>query len=144
MASKSKPSSMKKPSQKRDVFRASQKSFFLRSWSAPGQCPMTVFIFFSRFFDFLAKIRGWRYAAPPTPGALAREARGGPGPNILIDIYMFFFFVWAVTFRWLFHLKSVPVSVTFHRFFVSSLSLCLSICPTICLHVSIGLSRLAG
>ena len=50
MTSKSKPFSMKKPSKKQDVFRASQKSFFLRSWSAPGQCPMAVFIFFSRFF----------------------------------------------------------------------------------------------
>ena len=29
--------------------------FFLRSWSAPGQCPMTVLIFFSRFFRFLAE-----------------------------------------------------------------------------------------
>ena len=55
MASKSKPFSMKKPSKKQDVFRASQKSFFLRSWSAPGQCPMTVFIFFSRFLGFLAE-----------------------------------------------------------------------------------------
>ena len=54
MTSKSKPFSMKKPSKKQDVFRASQKSFFLRSWSAPGQCPMTVLIFFS-FFRFLAE-----------------------------------------------------------------------------------------
>ena len=55
MASKSRPFSMKKPSKKQDVFRASRKSFFLRSWSAPGQCPMTVFIFFSRFLGFLAE-----------------------------------------------------------------------------------------
>ena len=55
MALKSKPFSMKKPSKKQDVFRASRKSFFLRSWSAPGQCPMAVFIFFSRFFGFLAE-----------------------------------------------------------------------------------------
>ena len=54
MASKSKPFSMKKPSKKQDVFRASQKSFFWRSWSAPGQCPMAVFIFF-RFLGFLAE-----------------------------------------------------------------------------------------
>ena len=52
MASKSKPFSMKKPSKKQDVFRASQKSFFLRSWSAPGQCPMTVLFFFSVFSIF--------------------------------------------------------------------------------------------
>ena len=55
MASKSRPFSMKKPSKKQDVFRASQKSFFWRSWSAPGQCPMTVLIFFSRFFRFWAE-----------------------------------------------------------------------------------------
>ena len=52
MASKSRPFSMKKPSKKQDVFRASQKSFFLRSWSAPGQCPMAVFIFFPFFWIF--------------------------------------------------------------------------------------------
>ena len=56
MASKSRPFSMKKPSKKQDVFRASQKSFFLRSWSAPGQCPMAVFIFFSVFLDFWPKM----------------------------------------------------------------------------------------
>ena len=55
MASKSKPFSMKKPSKKQNVFRASQKSFFLRSWSAPGQCPMTVLIFVSSFWGFLAE-----------------------------------------------------------------------------------------
>ena len=54
MASKSKPFSMKKPSKKQDVFRASQKSFFLRSWSAPGQCAMAVFIF-SFFWIFSRK-----------------------------------------------------------------------------------------
>ena len=56
MASKSRPFSMKKPSKKQDVFRASQKSFFLRSWSAPGQCPMAVFIFFFVFLDFWPKM----------------------------------------------------------------------------------------
>ena len=57
MASKSRPFSMKKPSKKQDVFRASQKSFFWRSWSAPGQCPMAVFIFFSLFQIFGRKCR---------------------------------------------------------------------------------------
>ena len=72
---------MKKPSQKRDVFRASQKSFFLRSWSAPGQCPMTVFIF-SRFFDFSSKmrkkeakiIRGFAAFSPDSPPGYAPKS----------------------------------------------------------------------
>ena len=65
MASKSRPFSMKKPSKKQDVFRASQKSFFWRSWSAPGQCPMAVFIFFFVFLDFWSKMSTWRL--PPFP-----------------------------------------------------------------------------
>ena len=60
MASKSRQFSMKKPSKKQDVFRASQKSFFWRSWSAPGQCPMAVFIFFFVFLDFWSKMSTWR------------------------------------------------------------------------------------
>ena len=56
MASNSMPVSMKKPLKKQDVFRASRKSFFLHSWSAPGQCPMAVFIFFLFFLDFWPKM----------------------------------------------------------------------------------------
>ena len=56
MASKSKPFSMNKPSKKQDAFRASQKSFFLRSWGAPGQCPDDRIDFFYVFLDFWPKM----------------------------------------------------------------------------------------
>ena len=66
---------MKKPSKKQDVFRASQKSFFLRSWSALGQCPMAVFIFFSFFFIFGRK---W---LPEWSGKIGRKLSfQSPGP----------------------------------------------------------------
>ena len=82
MASKSKPFSMKKPSQKRDVFRASQKSFFWRSWTAPGQCPMAVFIFFFVFGIFGRKwVPKMMHCAPPLapkrrPKTLQKRIRG--------------------------------------------------------------------
>ena len=48
---------MKKTIQKTSRFPSLSKIvFFLRSWSAPGQCPMTVLIFFFRFFDFWTKM----------------------------------------------------------------------------------------
>ena len=80
MASKSKPFSMKKPSKKQDVFRASQKSFFLRSWSAPGQCPMTVFIFFFGFFDFWPKMVCPGVARGTSTHGLCGPSVPGPAP----------------------------------------------------------------
>ena len=75
MASKSKQFSMEKPSKKQDVFRASQTSFFLRSWSAPGQCPMTVFIFFSFFGTFGRK---WLQKGDPFSHVGPRAAKMQP------------------------------------------------------------------
>ena len=82
MASKSRPFSMKKPSKKQDVFRASQKSFFLRSWSAPGQCPMTVFIFFVFFFIFGRK---WFQKGHPKSCHLLCVAAPGTHQNRICD-----------------------------------------------------------
>ena len=85
MASKSRPFSMKKPSKKQDVFRASQKSFFLRSWSAPGQCPMTVFIFFSRFWGFLAE-NGSKKGSQKSAPFLLFAPRNAPKSHLRRDL----------------------------------------------------------
>ena len=86
MASKSKPFSKKKTSKKQDVFRASQKSFFLRSWSAPGQCPMTVLIFLIRFFRFLAENGRQRGSQKVSPfGRFATQNAPKTLPNRICD-----------------------------------------------------------
>ena len=96
---------MKKPSKKQDVFRASQKSFFLRSWGAPGQCPMVVLIFFHVFLDFWPKMVAKRVPkkytffafCPPERTKIASATRPRlfiDFPSILDPIFIDFWYFW--------------------------------------------------
>ena len=77
MASKSKPFSMKKPSKKQDVFRASQKSFFFAFLERSGTVPDDRIDFFFSFFRFLVE-NGVQNGLHFSPGFSPEAPRNAP------------------------------------------------------------------